>query len=60
MFGAPPTAFVYSGLIDCVVANNTMNEGALRALLLDTGGTADNAIVRDNPGRLFRIDPSRR
>jgi hypothetical protein len=43
-------------LVDCVVTNNAMNEGALRSLLLDAGGTPDGAIVRDNPGRVFRLD----
>jgi hypothetical protein len=49
----------YTGLVDCVVTNNAMNEGALQTLLLDAGGTADGAIVRDNPGRVFRFDQPR-
>jgi hypothetical protein len=38
------------------VTNNAMNEGALRTLLVDAGGSTDGAIVRDNPGRVFRLD----
>jgi len=56
---SPSYGIVYTGLVDCVVTNNAMNEGALRTLLLDAGGTADGAIVRDNPGRVFRLDQPR-
>jgi len=57
---SPSYGIVYSGLVDCVVTNNAMNEGALRTLLLNAGGTADGAIVRDNPGRVFRLDQPRK
>ena len=56
---SPSSCIVYPGLVDCVVTSHAMNEGALPTLLLDVGGTADGAIVRDNPGRVFRLDQPR-
>lgn len=55
---SPSYGIVYSGLVDCVVTNNAMHEGALRTLLMDAGGAAENAVVRDNPGRIFQLDRS--
>lgn len=50
---SPSYGIVFSGLSDCVVTNNVLNEGALRRLLLDLGGESENAVIHDNPGRLF-------
>ncbi len=43
---------VYGGLKDCVIANNTLFEGALRELIVDLGGHGDGVVVKDNPGRV--------
>jgi pectate lyase-like protein/parallel beta helix pectate lyase-like protein len=53
---SPSFGIVYSGLVDCVVTNNVMNEGACETLLVDAGGHGENAILRDNPGRVLRVE----
>jgi hypothetical protein len=50
---SPSFGIVYGGLSDCIVANNVLNEGALRRLFLDVGGQSENAVIHDNPGRLL-------
>jgi hypothetical protein len=50
---SPSEGIVYRGLENCVIANNTLHNGALRQLLVDLGGHRDGVVVRDNPGRLF-------
>jgi Pectate lyase superfamily protein len=50
---SPSEGIVYQGLESCVIANNTLHNGALRQLLVDLGGHGDGVVVRDNPGRLF-------
>jgi Pectate lyase superfamily protein len=49
---SPSEGIVYSGLADCVIANNVLHNGALRRLIVDLGGHGDGVVVRDNPGRL--------
>jgi hypothetical protein len=43
---------VYGGLRDCVIANNTLHEGAMRQLMVDLGGHGEGVVVKDNPGRV--------
>jgi hypothetical protein len=52
---SPSHGIVYKGLEDCVITNNAMYNGAVRQLLVDLGGHGDGLVVRDNPGRLFKI-----
>ncbi|HEY6447811.1 MAG TPA: glycosyl hydrolase family 28-related protein [Acidobacteriaceae bacterium] len=54
---SPSEGIVYRGLADCVIANNTLHNGALRQLLVDLGGHGDGVVVKDNPGRLFTPKP---
>src|ERR1700739_2485451 len=49
---SPANGIVYGGLKDCVIANNTLFEGALRELMVDLGGHGEGVVVRDNPGSL--------
>ncbi len=49
---SPANGIVYGGLKDCVVANNTLFEGALRELMVDLGGHGEGVVVKDNPGRV--------
>jgi hypothetical protein len=49
---SPANGIVYGGLKDCVIANNTLFEGALRGLMVDMGGHGEGVVVRDNPGSL--------
>ena len=49
---SPSYGIVYGGLENCVIANNVLHDGALRALMLDLGAHHEGVIVRDNPGRL--------
>ncbi|HTW46427.1 MAG TPA: right-handed parallel beta-helix repeat-containing protein [Acidobacteriaceae bacterium] len=54
---SPSEGIVYQGLEDCVIANNTLHNGALRRLLVDLGGHGEGVVVKDNPGRLFTTKP---
>jgi hypothetical protein len=54
---SPAYGIVYQGLENCVVANNTLHDGALQQLLVDLGGHRDGVVVKDNPGRLFTPKP---
>ena len=49
---SPDYGIVYSGLRNCVIANNTLHEAASRQLMLNLGGHGDGVIVKDNPGVL--------
>ena len=49
---SPANGIVYGGLKDCVIANNTLFEGALRELMVDLGGHGEGVVVKDNPGRV--------
>ena len=52
---SPSNAIVYGGLKNCIIKDNTMNNGALKNLLLDTGGNGENVIVKDNVGQLMEV-----
>ena len=52
---SPSYGIVYKGLQDCVITNNVLYQGALRQLLVDLGGHGEGLVVKDNPGRLFKI-----
>ena len=49
---SPVNGIVYGGLKDCVIANNTLFEGALRELMVDLGRHGEGLVVKDNPGRV--------
>ena len=49
----PSYGIVYSGLRNCIIRENVLHDGALKALLLDLGGHGEGVVVGDNPGRLF-------
>jgi hypothetical protein len=50
---SPSAGIVYQGLENCVIANNTLHNGALRQLLVDLGGHKEGVVIKDNPGSLF-------
>ena len=54
---SPSFGIVYKGLQDCVISNNVLYEGAVRQLLVDLGGHGEGLVVKDNPGRLFKVHP---
>ena len=52
---SPSNAIVYGGLKNCIIKDNSMNNGALNNLLLDAGNNGDNVIVKDNVGQLMEV-----
>jgi hypothetical protein len=50
---SPLNAIVYGGLKNSIIKDNSMNDGALKNLLLDLGGHGENVIVKDNVGQLM-------
>jgi hypothetical protein len=54
---SPSEGIVYQGLENCVIANNTLYNGALRQLMVDLGGLGQGVVVRDNPGSLLAPKP---
>ena len=53
---SPSCGIVYGGLSNCVIANNTLHESALRQLLVDLGNHGEGVIVKDNPGSLKDVN----
>jgi len=51
---SPSYGIVYKGLEDCVISNNVLHRGAIKELLVDLGGHGSGAVVKDNPGSLFK------
>jgi len=51
---SPSYGIVYGNLTNCVVANNVLHEGATVQPMVDLGGHGEGAIVRDNPGSVFK------
>jgi len=49
---SPSNGIIYGGLNNCVIANNTLHEAAMRQLMVDLGGHGEGLIVKDNPGSL--------
>lgn len=49
---SPSYGIVYGNLKNCVIANNTLHEAAMRQLMVDLGGHGEGVIVKDNPGSL--------
>jgi hypothetical protein len=49
---SPSFGIVYKELQNCVISNNVLHEGAMEQLMLDLGGHAEGAVVKDNPGSL--------
>lgn len=47
---SPSFGMVYGGLRNCVIANNTLHDGARKQLMVDLGGHGDGVVVKDNPG----------
>lgn len=52
---SPSNVIVYGGLKNCIIKDNTMNNGSLKNLLLDKGDHGENVIVKDNVGQLITI-----
>jgi hypothetical protein len=52
---SPSYGIVYKGLQDCVISNNALYEGAIRQLLVDLGEHGEGVVVKDNPGRVFKL-----
>lgn len=52
---SPSYGIVYKGLQDCVISNNVLYEGAIRQLLVDLGEHGEGVVIKDNPGRLFKV-----
>jgi len=50
---SPLRGMILQGLIDSVVTNNSLFEAASEQLIVDRGGHT-GAIIRDNPGRLWK------
>jgi hypothetical protein len=51
---SPTFGIIYGGLHNCVIANNTLHEGAMKQLIVDLGGHGEGAVVKDNPGVVKR------
>jgi Pectate lyase superfamily protein len=49
---SPSYGIIYKELQNCVITNNVLHEGAMEQLMLDLGGHAEGAVVKDNPGSL--------
>lgn len=47
---SPSFGIVHGCLHNCVIANNTLHEGAMKQLMVDLGGHGDGVVVKDNPG----------
>lgn len=47
----PSTGMILQGLVDSVIARNTLFKGAMRELIRDLGGHT-NTVIADNPGSL--------
>jgi len=52
---SPSFGIVCKNLQNCVIANNVLDEAALRELIVDQGGHGEGVVLRDNPGSLFRV-----
>ncbi len=52
---SPSYGIVYKGLENCVISQNVLHDGALRQVLTDLGGHGEGVIIKDNPGRLFKV-----
>lgn len=48
---SPDVGFLLVSNRECVVSGNTLNEGAVKELIADRGGS-ENCVVKDNPGSL--------
>ncbi len=49
---SPSYGIVYRALMNCVIRNNVLHDGALTQLVVDLGGELEGLIVSDNPGRI--------
>ena len=52
---SPSYGMVLRALKNCVVAGNTLNNAALRQLVLDHGEHDAATVIRDNPGYLVEV-----
>jgi len=50
---SPAYGIIYRGLINTVVKDNVLHDGALKELLADRGGHGSGVVVADNPGVLL-------
>lgn len=53
---SPFNSIVYGGLKNCIIKDNTMNNGSMKNLLLDLGDNGENVIVKDNVGQLMILN----
>ena len=52
---SPAYGMVLKKLRNCVIANNVLDGAALRELIVDQGGHGEGVVLKDNPGRLFKV-----
>ncbi len=52
---SPSYGFVYKGLTNTIVKDNTLHDGAMKELLCNLGGHGEGAIVKDNVGRVKTV-----
>jgi len=52
---SPSYGIVCGKLQNCVIANNVLDGGALRTLIVDQGGHGQGVVIKDNPGSLFTV-----
>jgi hypothetical protein len=55
---SPINGLILEGLVDSVVANNSLYHAAQKTLILDKGGH-QNTVIRDNPGTLSTANASK-
>ena len=50
---SPAYGIIYGGLQYCVIKDNVLHDGAIKQLMVDSGGNSEGVLIGDNPGRLF-------
>jgi hypothetical protein len=50
---SPAYGIMYGGLQSCVIKDNVLHDGAIKQLMVDSGGNSEGVQIGDNPGRLF-------
>jgi hypothetical protein len=54
-FFSPLYSIIYGGLQDSVIKDNTAYNGCTKGLFIDNGAHGENVVVKDNPGRILKI-----
>lgn len=52
---SPTYGIVYGGLENCVIKDNTWQDGVTKTFLVDRGGHEAGVIIKDNPGRVHVV-----